>query len=163
MLRTVWLCLLLVHAAAAQWRAATPEELKSVIPARAVVEKERIETEERTSSGITNNRGKFVAGVVLITAGYSAEGKYSHYVVAQVPIKVGQISLKPGTYVFGWRRGDESLAVKFYDAVSGKLMGDVTATRSTRAGRIESFRISPPSEKPMFLIGRFGFPYQLGE
>ena len=56
------------------WRSATEAELREVIPARAPVEKERIETEFRTASAITDGSGRFVAGVVLITAGYAAEG-----------------------------------------------------------------------------------------
>ena len=63
------------------WRSATTEELNAVLPLRAPVEKERIETEMRTASGIVNSRGKVIAGVVLITAGYSADGKYSHFLV----------------------------------------------------------------------------------
>jgi hypothetical protein len=67
------------------WRSATTEELKAVVPLRAPVEKERIETEMRTASGIVNSHGKVIAGVVLITAGYSADGKYSHYLIVQAP------------------------------------------------------------------------------
>lgn len=150
--------------AAVSWRAATPAELKQIIPARAAVEKERIETEFRTASAITDGNGKYVYGVVLITAGYAAEGKYSNYFVTQVPITVGELSLDPGQYVFGWRRkDDENLTVKFYAAESGKFLGDVDAHRVNRVGPIESFRIVPPSEKPVIRIGRFGMGYTLLE
>src|SRR5260370_36571474 len=71
------------------WRAATPAELESFLPARAPVDKERIETELRTASGIINDRGQLIASVVLITAGYAAEGKYSHYFLIQRPIRLG--------------------------------------------------------------------------
>ena len=57
------------------WHTASEAELKALIPARAPVVKERIETEFRTASGITDGEHRFIAGVVLITAGYSAEGK----------------------------------------------------------------------------------------
>src|ERR687892_184660 len=80
----------------AGWRVASEPELRKVIPARAPVIKENIETEFRTASGVTDGRGKFIAGVVMITAGYSAEGKYSHFFIAQVPMKVGDFSLEPG-------------------------------------------------------------------
>ncbi|HEY9127488.1 MAG TPA: hypothetical protein VIM62_10200, partial [Acidobacteriaceae bacterium] len=53
------------------WRQATSAELQAELPARAPVEKEHIETEMSTASGITDGKGHFVAGVVLITAGYS--------------------------------------------------------------------------------------------
>jgi len=149
--------------AASSWRSAKESELKEVIPARAPVEKERIETEFRTASGITNGKGKYVAGVVLITAGYSADGKYSHFLFTQVPIAVGHLALKPGDYVFGWQRGNDALNVKFYDAQTGKFLGTVEAPRMNRMGRIESFHIFPPSEKSIIAIGRFGFNYRLDE
>src|ERR1700761_824619 len=85
--------------AAESWRPATESELRQIIPARAQVEKERIETEFHTASGITDGNSKFVAGVVLITAGYAAEGKYSNFVIAQVPIRIEALLLSPGTYV----------------------------------------------------------------
>src|SRR5438270_3007803 len=86
------------------WRQATDTELASLLPARAPVEKEHIETEMRTASGIVNAHGKFIAGVVLLTAGYSADGKYSHYLMVQVPVRIGGVLLKPGDYAFGWDR-----------------------------------------------------------
>jgi hypothetical protein len=144
------------------WRQATESELKQVIPARAQVETERIETEFRTASGITDGHGKFVAGVVLITAGYAAEGKYSNWLITQVPIKVGALMLQPGTYAFGWKhKNDDALEVSFYQAESGKFVGNVEARRSSRAGRIESFHISPPADKAQIAIGRFSIPYEL--
>src|SRR5919205_977393 len=82
-------------AAAARWRAATADELRRVIPARAPVIKENIETEFRTASGVTDGRGRFIAGVVMITAGYSAEGKYSHFFTTQAPLKIGEADLQP--------------------------------------------------------------------
>ena len=151
-----------VAAGSATWRPATEAELRAIIPARAPVEKERIETEFRTASAVTDGQGKYIAGVGLITAGYAAEGKYSDFFIAQVPITVGDLALKPGEYVFGWRRkDDDSLSVKFYDAQSGKFLGDVEARRLNRVGKIESFRIAPPSEKAVIQIGRFGINYSL--
>src|SRR3954453_13846168 len=103
--------------AAARWRAATADELRSVIPARAPVIKENIETEFRTASGVTDGRGRFIAGVVMITAGYSAEGKYSHFFITQVPLKLGTMRLAPGEYVFGYQRIDNDfIRVSFYRA-----------------------------------------------
>lgn len=144
------------------WRAATETELRDVIPPRAPVEKERIETESRTASGITNGKGKYVAGVVLITAGYSADGKYSHFFVTQVPLKLADWTLQPGEYVFGWRRNEDSLSVHFYEAQSGKPVGTVEAVRNSRIGRIESFHIYAPTEKSVVQIGRFAFAYKVG-
>ena len=144
------------------WRAATDSELKTLIPARAPVIQERIETELRTASGITDGKGKYVAGVVLITAGYSAEGKYSHYFIAQVPVKIGDMSLSAGEYLIGWKHNEDSLTVNFYEAASGKFLGSVEAVKNSTITRVESFRIWPPGDKSVIQIGRFTFSYQLG-
>jgi hypothetical protein len=152
-------------AADSPWRPATDKELKEVIPSRAPVENERIETEFRTASGITDGRGKFIAGILMITAGYSAEGKYSHFFLTQTPIKVGDITLPRGEYVFGSQRvDDETLDVKFYVASNGKLMGNVKAKRGNRRGAIRSFLITPPEKGGFNLqIGRFVIDCKLGE
>ncbi len=145
------------------WRSATTTELETALPARAPVEKERIETEMRTASGIINAQGKLIAGVVLITAGYSADGKYSHYLLVQAPITIADIVFSPGTYVFGWQRSDDGLAVKFYDAATGAERGTATAHRLPTGSRVESFRMWPPSDHPLIQIGRFALPYSLSE
>jgi hypothetical protein len=147
------------------WRQATDTELASVLPSRAPVVNEHIETEMRTASGIVDARGRFIAGVVLITAGYSAEGKYSHYLIVQAPIRVGGVLLKPGNYVFGWNRAREgdSLTVHFNMAETGDLVGTTKAHWLAGSSRVESLHIWPPGEKPLFQIGRFGIPYKLGD
>jgi hypothetical protein len=145
------------------WRSATTEELKAVLPLRAPVEKERIETEMRTASGIVNSHGKAIAGVVLITAGYSADGKYSHYLIVQAPITIADIALTSGSYVFGWQRTEDGLVVKFYEAASGVERGTATAHRMAQGSRVESFRLWPPAEQPILQIGRFSLPYRLAE
>ena len=147
------------------WRQASDAELASLLPARAQVEREHIETEMRTASGIVNSRGRYIAGVVLLTAGYSAEGKYSHYLIVQAPVRVGGIELRPGEYVFGWTRvktGD-ALSVHFYAAATGRLVGSVEAHRIAGSSRVESLHIWPPTDKALIQIGRFGIPYELAE
>ncbi len=148
----------------AEWHAATDAELRSIIPARAPVVQERIETEMRSASGITNGHGKFIAGVVLITAGYSAEGKYSHFFLTQVPLRLGaDTRLAPGEYVLGYEHTENnSLLVHFYEAATGKPVGSVPAALMTGVTRVESFRIWPPAERSAIQIGRFAFSYQIG-
>jgi hypothetical protein len=145
------------------WRQATDAELASLLPARAPVEKEHIETEMRTASGIVNSKGHYIAGVVLITAGYSADGKYSHYLIVQTPVRIGGIALKPGEYVFGWVRAGEALSVHFHEAATGTLVGTTDAHKIAGSSRVESLHIWPPGDKALLQIGRFGIPYELGE
>jgi hypothetical protein len=149
----------------AAWRQATDAELASLLPARAQVEKEHIETELRTASGIVSRRGHFIAGVVLLTAGYSAEGKYSHYLIVQAPVRIGGVELKPGEYVFGWDRAadGDALHVHFHLAGTGAPIGTADAHRIAGSSRVESLHIWPPADKALIQIGRFGIPYEVGE
>jgi len=142
------------------WRTATLSELKALIPVRAPVEKERIETELRSATGITDGRGKAIAAVLLITAGYSAQGKYSHFLVVQSPLRVGDVELRPGEYVFGYRRSGDALEVSFYESASGRPLGTVQAIRND-SRRVVSFRILPPAEGSLMQLGRFVMRYEL--
>lgn len=153
----------LAQAQRTAWRQASDAELASLLPARASVEKEHIETEMPTASGIVNGRGQFIAGVVLITAGYSAADKYSHYLIVQAPISIGGVELKPGKYVLGWVRAGDALSVHLYEAATGVPVGSTEAHRIAGSSRVESLHIWPPSGKALIQIGRFGIPYQLGE
>jgi len=154
---------LLAHAGT--WRQATQAELASALPSRAPVVNEHIETEMRTASGIVNEHGRLIAGVVLITAGYSAEGKYSHYLIVQVPMHVGGVALEPGEYVFGWTRSEtgDTLSVHFNRAATGALVGTTDAHWMAGSTRVESLHIWPPQDRAIIQIGRFGIPYKLGE
>ncbi len=147
----------------ASWRPATEKELSTLIPSRAPVEKERIETELRSASGVTDGKGHFVAGVLLITAGYSAHGKYTHFFITQTPIKVGDAKMKPGEYVYGYRRiDDDTLEFIFYEAATGTQVGTAKAPRESRTGPIRSLLITPPVKgKGLIQIGRFGCEYSL--
>jgi hypothetical protein len=145
------------------WRQATDAELASLLPARAQVEKEHIETEMRTASGIVDTHGRYIAGVVLITAGYSAEGKYSHFLVVQAPVKIGGVALKPGEYAFGYTHSGELLNVHFNEAATGTLVGTADAHLIAGSSRVESLRIWPPGDKALIQIGRFGIPYEIGK
>jgi hypothetical protein len=145
----------------AVWHQATEEELKSVIPARAPVVSERIETELRTASGIADNKGRIVAGVLLITAGYSANGKYSYFLFTEVPLKVAEKVLPAGDYLIGWTRSDTELFVTLSDAATGNPRVQVTAARNPELHRVESFHIFPPGSLSVIQLGRFSFPYSL--
>ena len=147
----------------ARWRTATPDELRRVIPARAPVIKENIETEFRTASGVTDGHGRFIAGVVMITAGYSAEGKYSHYFVTQAPLRVGGFELPAGQYVFGYERtGDETIRVRFYRASTGEQVGEADAVKNHKSNAVRSLLITPPAGgKATIQIGRFLLDYRV--
>jgi hypothetical protein len=152
----------LSYATAAGWRTVTAQELRKLIPARAPVVKENIETEFRTASGVTDGKGKFIAGVVMITAGYSAEGKYSHFFITQVPLKFGDVSLAAGEYVFGYQRsGNESIRVSFYRASSGSPIAEVEAHLNRKRNLVTSLLITPPSGgKGTIQVGRFVWDYR---
>jgi hypothetical protein len=150
------------YGASVRWRTATTQELRKLIPARASVVKENIETEFRTASGVTDGKGKFIAGVVMITAGYSAEGKYSHFFLTQVSLKLGDVTLQPGEYVFGYQRtGNDVIRVSFYRASSGDAIGDVAAHINRKRNLVTSLLITPPvNSKGTIQVGRFICDYK---
>ena len=154
-----------VSATPARWKTATAQELRKLIPTRAPVVKENIETEFRTASGVTDGKGKFIAGVVMITAGYAAEGKYSHFFVTQVELQLGDITLQPGEYVFGYQRtNNEAIRVTFYKASSGDSVGDVEAHVNRKKNLVTSLLISPAVHgKGTIQVGRFLFDYKVSE
>lgn len=163
LLSLLFLTAALSKAETARWRTVTSQELRKLIPSRAPVVKENIETEFRTASGVTDGKGKFIAGVVMITAGYSAEGKYSHFFLTQVPLKMGDLSLPPGEYVFGYQRtGDDGIRVSFYRASTGDAVGDVQAQINRKGHSVTSLLIRPPSSgKGNIQVGRFVWEYSL--
>ena len=150
---------------ALRWRTATQQELKKLIPARAPVIKENIETEFRTASGVFDGQGKYIAGVVMITAGYSAEGKYSHFFITQVPLQLGDLGLQPGEYVFGYQRtGNDSIRVSFYKASTGDSAGDVEAHINRKRNLVTSLLITPPvGGKGTIQVGRFIWDYRVSD
>ncbi len=115
----------------------------------------------RTASGIINSHGKIIAGVVLITAGYSADGKYSHFLLIQSPITIGEVTLATGSYVLGWNRADAGLIVHIYEAATGAERVSGTARPMAVGTRVVSFRIWPPGERSIVQIGRFELAYNV--
>ncbi len=149
-------------AADAVWRAATPANLERFLPARAPVEKERIETEMRTATGITDGH-RTVGAVVLITAGYAADGKYSHYLLTEAPLRLGStLQLAPGAYVLGWSRSETGLLVHLFEAGTGRELGSAEAVAPKEHVRVEPFHIWPPKSGMGIQIGRFTMPYDVG-
>ena len=120
----------------------------------------------RAASGITDGR-RFIAGVFMIVTGYEAEGKYTHFIITQVPLRVGDLLLQPGEYVFGSKRVDsEIVEVKFYEAASERFLGTVLAKLDTRRTGVRQFYISPAaygSGKGFMQFGRFVFDYKLSQ
>ena len=148
-----------------RWRTASEAELRKIIPARAAVISENIETEFRTASGVIDSKGRFIAGVVMITAGYSAEGKYSHFFLTQAPLSIGNMNLQAGEYVFGTQRtSNDVIRVSFYRAASGETLGDVEARLNRKSSAVRSLLISAPAGGKAFIqIGRFVFEYRVRE
>ncbi len=137
-------------------------ELKKIIPEKAPVIKENIETELRTAAGISDGKSN-IFGVVIITAGYEADGKYTDFFRTDRAVKVGDLPLAKGDYIFGTQRLDaETLRVTFYKARDGELVGAIKAKVEPKKGAIYSFLITPPvAKKGKIYIGRFTFGYSL--
>jgi hypothetical protein len=145
----------------AHWRAASEKELAKIIPERAPVISERIETELRTASAIVDERGHSISAAVLITAGYSANGKYSIFLATGVPLRIGGHDFAAGQYLLGWTRGQDELEVTFSDAMNGNALATVPAKKNSTNHRVEPVRIWPPQDRSEIQLGRFTIPYTI--
>lgn len=143
------------------WRAASEKELAGIIPERAPVISERIETELRTASGVVDGRGHAIAAAVLITAGYSANGKYSIFLTTQVPLLIDGHAISAGRYLLGWTPGQDALAVTVSEAMTGKAIMKVDAKRSAAIHRVEPVHVWVPGEHSVIQLGRFVIPYSV--
>ena len=141
------------------WRAASERELAAAIPTRAPVVSERVETERTSMSGIVDKQGHAIAAAVLITAGYSAAGKYSDFMLTQVPIEVAGKHLPPGNYLLGWTRNSDGLAVQVFTAADGKPVVDVVAKIDPELKKVEQIRVWAPAPAGKIQLGRFAFPF----
>lgn len=148
-----------VHAA--HWRQASEKELAALIPERAPVISERIETELRTASAVVDGKGHAIAAAVLITAGYSANGKYSIFLLTQVPLRIADHDVAAGRYLLGWTWGQDALAVTVSEAMTGKALMTVEAKRSAAIRRVEPVHVWPPGEHSVIQLGRFVIPYAI--
>ena len=143
------------------WRQANEKELAAIIPERAPVISERIETELRTASAVEDGKGHAIAAAVLITAGYSANGKYSIFLLTQVPLRIADHDVAAGRYLLGWTWGQDALAVTVSEAMTGKALMTVDAKRSAAIRRVEPVHIWPPGEHSVIQLGRFVIPYRV--
>lgn len=157
-------CLLAAVAGYGQgdWHRMNESELRAIVPEKAPVIRENIETEFRTAAGISDGK-RNVFGVVIITAGYEADGKYTHYFRTDADLKLADLDVPKGQYIFGYQRLDtETLRVTFYKAADGELIGAVKAKVEAKKGAIYSFLIDAPVDsKGKIYIGRFVIGYQL--
>lgn len=144
------------------WHRMKEDELRAVVPEKAPVIRESIETEFRTAAGISDGK-RSVFGVVIITAGYEADGKYTHYFRTDAGLRLGELDVPKGQYIFGYQRLDtETLRVTFYKAADGELIGAVKAKVEAKKGPIYSFLIDAPVDsKGKIYIGRFVIGYQI--
>lgn len=143
------------------WHQASEKELAALIPERAPVISERIETELRTASAVVDGKGHAIAAAVLITAGYSANGKYSIFLMSQVPLAIDGHPIPAGRYLLGWTWGQDALAVTVSEAMTGRALMTVEARRSAAIHRVEPVHISPPGERSVVQLGRFVIPYKV--
>ena len=59
-------------------------------------------------------------------------------------MKVGEFSLEPGEYVFGYqRKTPDSITVTFYRAPSGDAVGEVEAVRKRKSSTVRQLLIQP--------------------
>ena len=145
------------------WRQATDAELASLLPARAPVEKEHIETEMRTASGIVDQHGPL----------HRRRGAAHCRLLGRR--KVLALSDRAGADADRWDLRSSPANMSWMDARRGDALNvhfNKAATGAWWAPRRRTgLRVEPRGEpahlasgrKALIQIGRFGIPYELGE
>jgi len=115
----------------------------------------------RTASGIVNNRGRFIAGVVLLTAVTRRRQVFALPGCADA-IRIGGIALKPANMPSLARRRARCAQRAFSCGATGALVERRMRIALRFEPRGEPAHLAP-GDKSLIQIGRFGFRTISGE
>ncbi len=80
-----------------------PADVEKLLPPSVFYRGQSATTQTRNSGGVKFADGYFVLATMVDTSGYSTgiQAKYTAYFIAEVPIKVGSLTLPAGSYGVG--------------------------------------------------------------
>jgi hypothetical protein len=102
------------------------EQAAAILPATVFYRGQSAPVQGRNSAGIKMPDGKLVLFAMVDTSGYSSaiQQTYQAYLISEVPLKIGEQSLAPGAYGFGFVAGDKMVVL---DLGANELMHTATA------------------------------------
>ncbi len=86
----------------------THEQAEAILPASVFYRGQSATIQGRNSAGIRLNGGRLVLAAIVDTGGYSTavQQTYQAYLLTEVALKLGDKTLAPGAYGFGFVAGD---------------------------------------------------------
>ena len=112
-----------------------PADTQKLLPAAVFYRGQSAPTQLRNSGGVKFSDGYYVLGTLVDTSGYSTDiqAKYSAYLIAEVPVKIGGSSLPAGVYGVGFIADDKFVVtdVGAHDVLTVSSSTDATLKRPT--------------------------------
>jgi hypothetical protein len=112
-----------------------PADMQKLLPPSVYYKGQSATTQLRNSGGVKFSDGYYVLATLVDTSGYSTDiqAKYSAYLIAEVPIKVGGESLPAGVYGVGFIGGDKFVVtdVGAHDMLTVNSSSDAGLKRPT--------------------------------
>jgi len=122
----------------------TREQAGAILPASVFYRGQSATVQTRNSSGIRLPGGKLVLAAVVDTGGYSTsvQQTYQAYLITEVPLQLGEKSLAPGAYGFGFVEGDRMVVM---DLGANEVLQAKT-TRDAKLARPNPLQILPGAD-----------------
>jgi len=112
-----------------------PADMQKMLPASVYYKGQSATTQLRNSGGVKFSDGYYVLATLVDTSGYSTDiqAKYSAYLIAEVPVKIGGSSLPAGVYGVGFIADDKFVVtdVGARDVLTVSSSTDATLKRPT--------------------------------
>jgi hypothetical protein len=89
------------------------EQASAILPATVFYRGQSAPVQGRNSAGLKTADGKLVLFAVVDTSGYSSsvQQTYQAYLLSEVPLHIGNQTLAPGAYGFGFLAGDKMVVL----------------------------------------------------
>jgi hypothetical protein len=122
------------------------EQATAILPTSVFYKGQSAPVQGRNSAGIRFDGGKLALVALVDTSGYSSaiQRSYQGYLLNEVQLKIGDKTLAPGAYGFGFVAGDRMVVMD----IGGNEILHATTTRDEHMARPNPLQIIPDASMP---------------
>ena len=122
------------------------EHATAILPSSVFYKGQTAPVQGRNSAGIRFANGKLALVALVDTSGYSSavQQTYQGYLFNEVQLKIGNKTLAPGAYGFGFVEGDRIVVLD----IGGNEILHATTTRDDKMNRPNPLQIIPDASAP---------------
>ena len=119
----------------------TREQAAAILPATVFFRGQTATIQGRNTSGIKQQDGKLILFALVDTAGYSSaiQQTYQAYLLTEVPLTIGDQTLPPGAYGFGFVEDNRLVVMD----IGGNEILHATTTRDAALERPNPLQVRP--------------------